>query len=102
MPAYAYTDYKCQGRTLEAALVDISECRTLQNVYVMLSRCRSLKDLAIIRPFKSKKLYTRLSEEFRREFYRLEGVDRRTKNWYLETLHDARQALEHEEDIFTG
>jgi ATP-dependent exoDNAse (exonuclease V) alpha subunit len=48
VPAYAFTDYKSQGRTLDAAIVDISDCRTLQNLYVMLSRCRKLEHVAII------------------------------------------------------
>ncbi|KAF8176120.1 hypothetical protein K438DRAFT_1770659 [Mycena galopus ATCC 62051] len=58
IPAYAYTDYKCQGRTLDAALVNI-DCKTLQ----------------------VRKIYTQLSQEFRNEFYRLEGVDRRMAKW---------------------
>ncbi|KAF8206354.1 hypothetical protein K438DRAFT_1817047 [Mycena galopus ATCC 62051] len=72
VPAYAYTDYKCQGRTLDAAIVDISDCKTLQNAYVMLSRCRTLGDLAIIRPFPVRKIRTDRFES--RHFYRLNGL----------------------------
>ena len=75
VPAYSFTDYKCQGRTLDAAIVDLNDARSLQNVYVMLSRCRTLKNLAILQPFSFKKIYNHLSEEFRREFYRLEAMD---------------------------
>jgi hypothetical protein len=86
VPAYAFTDYKSQGKTLEAAIVDINGCKTLQNVYVMLSRCRRLEDLAVVRGVPSKKIYTRLSEEFRKEFWRLEARDRQTKSWYEKGL----------------
>jgi hypothetical protein len=82
VPAYCFTDYKCQGKTLDAAIVDICDARSLQNIYVMLSRCRTLDSLAILRPFPSKKIYNRLSEEFRRELYRLDAVDRATYRWY--------------------
>jgi hypothetical protein len=98
VPAYSFTDYKCQGRTLDTAIVDLTDARSLQNVYVMLSRCRTLKNLAILRPFPSKKIYNRLSEEFRREFYRLEAMDRATQRWYNGgELYDKDT-----NDIFTG
>ena len=51
-PAFAFTDYKCQGRTLRKAIVDLAEGVTSTGVYVMLSRVQRLDDLLILRPFK--------------------------------------------------
>jgi len=79
LPAYAYTDYKAQGRSLAKVLVDLSTCRTLQSVYVMLSRAGSLQDIAIVRWFPPKKINQRLQEEFRVEFERLRELDKATK-----------------------
>lgn len=78
LPAYAYTDYKSQGRTLEKAIVDLAECHSLQSLYVMLSRVRSIEGLAILRWFKPTKLYQNLQAEFRREFERLEALNAKT------------------------
>jgi hypothetical protein len=78
LPAYSYTDYKSQGRTLPVAIVDIESGFTLQNVYVMLSRCTSLNNLAIARPFAQGRIYRKLSAEFRTEFSRLGRKDKET------------------------
>ncbi|KAG8942843.1 hypothetical protein FRC04_003474 [Tulasnella sp. 424] len=82
LPAYAYTDYKAQGRTLEKAIVDLADCNSLQSVYVMLSRVRTLHGLAILRWFKSTKLYQNLQEEFRHEFSRLRKLHDDTEQWF--------------------
>ena len=79
LPAYAYTDYKSQGRSLNAAVVDPSSAFSLQGVYVMLSRVRSLSGLAILRPFTENKLNQRLSQELRDELRRLDCLDKETK-----------------------
>ncbi|PPQ65631.1 hypothetical protein CVT26_000573 [Gymnopilus dilepis] len=71
LPAYSYTDFKGQGRTLDKAIVDISTAHSLQSVYVMLSRVKSLSGIAILRWFPPSKLYTRLSDELRTEIKRL-------------------------------
>ncbi|PPQ76270.1 hypothetical protein CVT26_009844 [Gymnopilus dilepis] len=70
IPAYAYTDFKSQGRTLLRAIVDLYSAKG-QGVYVMLSRVTSLQGLAILRWFPPSKLYTRISEELREEMMRL-------------------------------
>lgn len=80
LPAYAYTDYKAQGRSLAKVLVDLSACRSLQSVYVMLSRAGSLKDIGVVRWFPPKKINQRLQEEFRVEFERLRKLDEATKS----------------------
>ena len=78
LPAYAYTDYKSQGRSLDYAIIDPSTASTLQGVYVMLSRVRALDGLAILRPFKPAKIEQRLSEELRDELQRLTELDNTT------------------------
>ncbi|PPQ66487.1 hypothetical protein CVT26_011176 [Gymnopilus dilepis] len=70
VPAYAYTDYKSQGRTLSRAIVDITSAKG-QGAYVMLSRVTSLAGIAILRWFPPSKLYHRLSAELRAELDRL-------------------------------
>lgn len=72
LPAYVYTDYKAQGRSLDTAIVDLDSARSTQGAYVMLSRVRSLDGVAILRPFRASKIETDLSEEVRREFARLQ------------------------------
>ncbi len=64
LPAYSYTDFKSQGRTLDRAIVDLYTARG-QGVYVMLSRVKTLKGFAIMRWFPSTKIFQRLSEDMR-------------------------------------
>jgi hypothetical protein len=90
LPAYSYTDYKSQGRTLPVAIVDIESGYTLQNVYVMLSRCTSLDNLAIAHSFSPGKIYRKLSAEFRTEFSRLARKDKETLLAYKKKLRSQR------------
>lgn len=79
LPAYAYTDYKSQGRSLDNAIIDPASATTLQGVYVMLSRVRALSGLTILRPFNAAKIEQRLSQELRTELQRLEKLDVSTR-----------------------
>jgi ATP-dependent exoDNAse (exonuclease V) alpha subunit len=79
LPAYAYTDYKSQGRSLPLVLLDLTGCNTLQSLYVMLSRATSLQNLAVIRWFSPAIISKRLSAEFRSEFERLQLLDMQTE-----------------------
>lgn len=79
LPAYAFTDYKSQGRTLECAIVDLTDANSLQSIYVMLSRVKSLSGLLILRWFKPTKMYQRLQQEFRDEFERLARLHQHTE-----------------------
>ncbi|KAH9855861.1 hypothetical protein C2E23DRAFT_704920, partial [Lenzites betulinus] len=79
IPAYAYTDYKSQGKSLTKAIVDIESAKSLQGIYVMLSRVRSLEGLIILRPFSVAKLCARLSQELRDELNRIDSLDSATK-----------------------
>lgn len=82
LPAYAYTDYKAQGRSLEKAIVDPASALSLQGVYVMLSRVKRMDGLAILRHFPERKINDRLSQELREELARLEDLDRETSVRY--------------------
>ncbi|PPQ71220.1 hypothetical protein CVT26_010999 [Gymnopilus dilepis] len=74
VPAYVYTDFKSQGRTLTRVIVDLFTARG-QGVYVMLSRVKSLDGLLILRRFPPSKVYHRLPQELRDELTRLKGID---------------------------
>jgi len=78
LPAYAYTDYKSQGRSLSTVIVDLMTARG-QSAYVMLSRVRSLSGLAILRPFPETKIFTKLSGELRCELTRLDNLSEATR-----------------------
>lgn len=82
IPAYSYTDFKSQGRTLDRAIVDLYTARG-QGVYVMLSRARSLQGIAILRWFPSTKVFQRISEDLRNELDRIERLDDATAMSYM-------------------
>lgn len=87
IPAYAYTDFKSQGRTLPRALVDLMTARG-QGVYVMLSRVTTLKGVVILRWFPPGRIFHRLPGELREEFERLDGLDRDLKTRYESSKYD--------------
>jgi hypothetical protein len=78
LPAYAFIDYKVQGRGFDHVVIDLAGCGGLQSMYVMLSRAMSLKGIAVLRNFPSTRLYGRLPQEFRNEFRRLRTLDEST------------------------
>lgn len=82
LPAYSYTDFKSQGRTLDRAIVDLYTARG-QGVYVMLSRVKTLKGIAIMRWFPSTKIFQRLSEDMRDEIIRIDFLDKATLQAYM-------------------
>lgn len=51
-PAFAFTEFKCQGATLEKAIIDLNDGNIRSGVYVMLSRVQKLQNIMILRPFK--------------------------------------------------
>ncbi|RPD54712.1 hypothetical protein L227DRAFT_615905 [Lentinus tigrinus ALCF2SS1-6] len=74
LPAYVYTDYKAQGRSLDNAIIDLDSCKSIQGAYVMLSRVRTLNGVAVLRPFRPSKIETNISAELRTEFDRLQHL----------------------------
>lgn len=83
LPAYSYTDFKSQGRTLEYAIVDITTARG-QGVYVMLSRVKTAKGIIIMRHFPATKILRRLSEDIRDELQRIDMLDATTLMAYTQ------------------
>ena len=79
-PAFALTAHKSQGNTLTAAILDLESCLTTEAVYVMLSRVKKSDNIRILRPFRKTKISTRISEDLRKEFRRLEFLHTETMN----------------------
>ena len=79
-PAFALTAHKSQGNTLTAAILDLEGCLTTEAVYVMLSRVKKSHNICILRPFRKAKISTRISEDLRKEFRRLDFLHTHTLN----------------------
>lgn len=92
-PAYSYTDYKSQGRTLNRAIVDLTSARG-QGVYVMLSRVKTLSGLLILRWFPASKIHQRMSGELREEIERLETLDEATTHLFSKGLLGQTDCME--------
>ncbi|KAL1664744.1 hypothetical protein GGF50DRAFT_30903, partial [Schizophyllum commune] len=80
--AYAFTDYRAQGQTLPAVLVDIAKVPngrlTLFNVYVALSRSSGRDTIRLLRPFDREVFEQRHELELLEEDDRLENLDAAT------------------------
>lgn len=81
--AYAYTDYKSQGQTIEHVIIDLANPPVGHispfNAYVALSRSRGRQTTRLLRGF-DKKLFTEHpSEELRGEMKRLDALSEITK-----------------------
>ncbi|KIJ42109.1 hypothetical protein M422DRAFT_125706, partial [Sphaerobolus stellatus SS14] len=63
IPAFAYTAHNSQGRSLNAACIDLASCKDLAMAYVMVSRIRNLSGLTILRPFATKKVKCHAPQE---------------------------------------
>jgi PIF1-like helicase len=90
VPAYAFTDYKSQGQTMEYVIVDISRppsgCLSPFSVYVALSRSRGRKTIRILRDFDPTLFMHHPSEDLRIDMMRLEQLDKQTKAAYEEEM----------------
>ena len=88
VPAYAFTDYKSQGQTMEYVIVDISKppsgALSPFSVYVALSRSRGRKTIRILRDFDPTLLMHHPSEDLRRDMARMERLDELTKGIFEE------------------
>ncbi|CUA73486.1 hypothetical protein RSOLAG22IIIB_05336 [Rhizoctonia solani] len=83
-PAYAFTDYRSQGQTIPAAIIDIATPPTgsalsLYNLYVALSRCAGRDNIRILRDFDEKLLMKPLDYDLLREDERLAKMDNQTE-----------------------
>lgn len=85
-PAYAFTDFKAQGQTLEKVIVDIGKTVNFSltpfNAYVALSRSKGRDDIRLLRDFEDK-LFTRApSDDLKREDERLQELAEKTQRDY--------------------
>ncbi|KAJ3574918.1 hypothetical protein NP233_g1427 [Leucocoprinus birnbaumii] len=86
--AYAFTDYKSQGQTLDRVLIDLDKppgggsAVTAFNAYVALSRVRNRDHIRILRPFDEKIFTTLPSSELANEDKRLMELDAATRAKY--------------------
>ncbi|TDL19354.1 hypothetical protein BD410DRAFT_727336 [Rickenella mellea] len=92
LPAFALTDYKAQGKTMQRVIVDLESCRGSQSPYVMLSRATSLDGLLILRPFRRSRICCRVSDDLRVENQRLRYLDACTRLWHAPS-HVTNSAL---------
>lgn len=81
--AYAFTDHKSQGQTLDYAIVDIGIMRRFPvdpfAAYVALSRSRGRKSIRLLRDFDPGIFTKHLSESLRLEDQRLNGLSEQTR-----------------------
>ncbi|RDB25791.1 ATP-dependent DNA helicase RRM3 [Hypsizygus marmoreus] len=81
-PAYAFTDYKSQGQTIERVIVDLAKPPygelTPFHAYVALSRSRGRETIRLLRSFEEKLFTAHPSEDLRLEDMRLCSLDRHT------------------------
>jgi hypothetical protein len=82
-PAYAFTDFKSQGQTIEHVLVDIGRttCFNLSpfNAYVALSRSRGRETIRLLRDFDNELFLRHPSEDLRVEETRIDALVEQTK-----------------------
>ncbi|KAJ3521770.1 hypothetical protein NMY22_g12176 [Coprinellus aureogranulatus] len=82
--AYAFTDYKSQGQTIEKVIIDLTVPNAKDsaispfNAYVALSRGRGRDSIRLLRPIDRRLLTTHPSEELRVDIERLQHLDGRT------------------------
>ncbi|KAI9444421.1 hypothetical protein BJY52DRAFT_1128199, partial [Lactarius psammicola] len=85
-PAYAFTDYKSQGQTMENVLVDIARPSSGGfspfNAYVALSRSRGRDTIRLLRDFDDRLFTVHPSEALRQEDDRLTSLENRTRERY--------------------
>lgn len=90
-PAYAFTDYRSQGQTIECVLVDISPVPTGGitpfNAYTALSRSRGRHTIRLLRDFRDSLFTHHPCIELEEEDARLEEMDQRTTDWFNKGGH---------------
>lgn len=85
-PAYAFTDYKAQGQTIEYVIVDLDESTRNSmdpfHAYVALSRSRGRSTLRLLRGFRTQLLTEHPSQHLEPEDKRLAALNLTTKMLY--------------------
>lgn len=90
--AYAFTDYRSQGQTLDKVVVDLgnppSGALTPFNAYVALSRSSGRDSIRLLRDFDDTLFTTMPSVELEAEDVRLNAMNQKTKADWRQLLHD--------------
>ncbi|KAG0693314.1 hypothetical protein DFH29DRAFT_816414, partial [Suillus ampliporus] len=85
-PAYAFTDFKAQGQTINHVLVDIGRttCFSLSpfNAYVALSRSHGRDSVRLLRDFDNDLFLQHPSEDLRIEDNRIQQLVEETRKHY--------------------
>jgi hypothetical protein len=86
-PAYAFTDYRSQGQTIESAIVDIATPPSggplsMFNLYVALSRSSGRDTIRILRDFDAELLMQPVDHDLAKEDSRLKEKEMSTKLWW--------------------
>ncbi|KAI9430689.1 hypothetical protein H4582DRAFT_1823603 [Lactarius indigo] len=85
-PAYAFTDFKAQGQTLKAVIVDVGKPPTGSlngfNAYIALSRSRGRDTIRLLRDFDKRLFTVHPNETLRTEDTRLEELAAHTVERY--------------------
>lgn len=91
VPAYAFTDFKSQGQTINHVLVDIGKTSSFAlspfNAYVALSRGRSRETIRLLRDFDDKLFTRHPSESLRVEDQRLRELTTQTEENYKKGVY---------------
>lgn len=86
-PAYAFTDHKSQGQTIECVIVDIAKPPSGGldgfNIYVALSCSHGRKNIRLLRPFDHKLFTIHPNEKLRQEDERLRALETLTTVRFL-------------------
>jgi PIF1-like helicase len=84
--AYAFTDFKSQGQTMECVVIDLAKppsgALTGFNAYVALSRSRGRDTIRLLRDFEEKLFTVHPNEELRKEDVRLASLQKKTLERY--------------------
>jgi len=93
IPGFAYTAHNSQGRSLNAACIDLAGYPTIACAYVMLSHICSLDGLSILHPFSFEKISKHAPQEVCAEIKRLDNLYEKTKmlintqlSWYYDLV----------------
>lgn len=75
LPAYSFTDYKSQARTLKHVVLDVASAASLESAYVMVSRAVGMNNVLLLRPFPLSKINRQQSPGVFVEMSRLKTLD---------------------------
>ncbi|RDX39934.1 hypothetical protein OH76DRAFT_1366978 [Lentinus brumalis] len=94
--AYVFTDYRAQGQTIPAVIVDIMsppgpKPLSLFNLYVALSRSSGRDTIRLQRDFEDRPFLQQHNDELLAEDEKLEKLDRETKEWWANMRARARE-----------